>query len=168
VLGLAFGVGSIQKQGCLSCHKGIEPASSSHDLACTECHGGNERTRNKKITHQAFQALHESLETPVTFMPDFRFSQRPGRNGAGRLLDQETDTFSAPSTLALQKRPPRDSRGDGPFDDSSSGWARSFNGVFPCFKAWITKKRRFAFLYSFDPLSILRPKMPAVAWDLLE
>jgi hypothetical protein len=30
------------------------------------------------------------------------------------------------------------------------------------------KSVRFAFLYSFDPLSILRPKMAAVAWDLLE
>lgn len=52
MLGLAFGVGSIQKQGCLSCHKGIEPVSSSHDFACTECHGGNERTRNKKVAHK--------------------------------------------------------------------------------------------------------------------
>jgi len=26
----------------------------------------------------------------------------------------------------------------------------------------------FAFLYNLNPLSIFRPKMPAVAWDLLE
>jgi hypothetical protein len=26
----------------------------------------------------------------------------------------------------------------------------------------------FAFLYKLNPLSIFRPKMPAVAWDLLE
>jgi hypothetical protein len=105
VLGLAFGVGSIQKQGCLSCHKGIEPASSSHDLACTECHGGNERTRNKKITHQAFQALHERLETPVTFMPDFRFRNAQAEMVLGAYLTRKR-TRSALLARSLCKMTP--------------------------------------------------------------
>ena len=39
--------------GCLSCHAGIEPMHSSAvvQLTCTDCHGGNGTTRDKKLAH---------------------------------------------------------------------------------------------------------------------
>ena len=85
------------------------------------------------------------------------------------LLDQETDMFSAPSTLALQNDPLVTPGAIGLLTIVRPNETRSFSVVLPCFKAWITKRSvRFAFLYSFDPLSLFRPKMPAVAWDLFD
>jgi hypothetical protein len=85
------------------------------------------------------------------------------------LLDQETDTFSAPSTLALQNDPLVTPGAIGLLTIVRPSETRSFSVVLPCFKAWVTKRSfHFAFLYRFDPLSLFRPKMPAVTWDLLE
>jgi hypothetical protein len=37
--------------GCISCHKGLEHASASHG-ACVDCHGGNDKTRDKQLAHE--------------------------------------------------------------------------------------------------------------------
>ncbi|HYU25059.1 MAG TPA: hypothetical protein VEO74_07650, partial [Thermoanaerobaculia bacterium] len=41
--------------GCISCHKGIEPMhiSAAVKLSCTDCHGGNGTTKDKKQAHVA-------------------------------------------------------------------------------------------------------------------
>ena len=41
--------------GCLSCHNGIEPMhiSTAVKLSCTDCHGGNGTTKDKKQAHIA-------------------------------------------------------------------------------------------------------------------
>src|SRR5438067_12215686 len=41
--------------GCVSCHNGIEPMhiSAAVKLSCTDCHGGNGTTKDKKQAHAA-------------------------------------------------------------------------------------------------------------------
>jgi len=37
---------------CVNCHKNIEKTSSSHDLTCVECHGGDDKAKNKDVAHK--------------------------------------------------------------------------------------------------------------------
>lgn len=36
---------------CVSCHSGLEPASATHPI-CIDCHGGNSKSQDKKVSHQ--------------------------------------------------------------------------------------------------------------------
>ena len=56
------------------------------------------------------------------------------------LLDQETDTFSPPSTLALQNDPLVTPGVMGLLEVIRPDEALSFSVVLPCLKAWITKR----------------------------
>jgi hypothetical protein len=42
--------------GCLSCHRGIERASASHD-GCVTCHGGNPEGETKEAAHQGIYGI---------------------------------------------------------------------------------------------------------------
>ena len=58
ILSRADGEGSRTSRpddGCISCHKGIEPMhiSTAVKLSCTDCHGGNGTTKDKKQAHVA-------------------------------------------------------------------------------------------------------------------
>ena len=44
---------SSSSSSCVSCHREIETVSETHkDIACVECHGGNEFTDNKDLAHK--------------------------------------------------------------------------------------------------------------------
>jgi len=40
------------KQGCLSCHQGIESPGPNHRFPCQRCHGGNPDTETLDQAHQ--------------------------------------------------------------------------------------------------------------------
>lgn len=47
-----FIVSLLYASECVNCHKNIEKTSKSHDFNCIECHGGNEKSKDKNIAHK--------------------------------------------------------------------------------------------------------------------